>query len=101
MLHMIVATHSPEACPINVPDNMKKTLTANQQMTEVTKKLGVTISDAWVDGIAHTIFFLIEAPNAHVISQLMTELHYFDWNTITVHPVSKLQESLARYAQRK
>ena len=35
----------------------------------------------------HTFFFLVEAPNAHVIADLVTGLELFHWNTMELRPV--------------
>jgi hypothetical protein len=98
---MVTAIHGPETCAINVPANMQKYLSAEKQMAEVTKKLGINVQGIWLNAPGHTFYFLVEAPNAHVINQAMTELHFMDWNTITINPVITQQETMAWLAQRK
>ena len=48
---------------------------------------------------AHTIWFILDAPNAHVVNQMMAELKLMEWNTVMVHPVTTLQEAAALVAQ--
>jgi hypothetical protein len=96
MLHMVVITHGPETCAAWIPEVRQKSLSANQQRNEVFKKLGMNLEGSWVDPPSHTIFQLIDAPNAHVIQQAMTDLRTMEWNTVRIYPVITGQESIAR-----
>ncbi len=94
MLHMMVATHGPETCAAVVPAVAEIARTGFGQMAEASKKLGLTIQGVWSDMPGHTLYFLIEAPNAHVVSQLSREIHLMDWNTVVVNPVITLPEAI-------
>jgi hypothetical protein len=95
MLHMVVATHTPESCPMNDASLAKKVLAANQRTAEVGKKLGVTVQGSWTNMPAHIIFMLVDAPNAHVLNQMSIELELMKWNTAIIYPVSTMQEAMA------
>ena len=101
MLHMAVATHSPETCAAVVPEWRDKALSAFQRMGEVTKALGITAQGTWTNMPGHTIYFLLDAPNAHVVNQMFMELHLMDWNTVVVNPVTTLQQAIERVQQQK
>jgi hypothetical protein len=96
MLFMIVGTHTPQTCPAVVPELAKKVKASYQRMGEVSKKLGITEQGIWTDMPAHTIFTLVDAPNAHVLGQLAMELNLMEWNTSIVHPVIPLKEAMER-----
>ena len=101
MLHLVVATHSPETCAAVVPEWRDKALSAFQRMGEITKALGITPQGAWTNMPGHTTYFLLDAPNAHVVNQMAAELHLMDWNTVVVNPVMTLQEAMERVKQQK
>ena len=48
---------------------------------------------------AHTLYILIDAPNAHVVSQLFGDVHLMDWNTVGVNSVLTLQEAMGLLQQ--
>ena len=95
MLHMIVSSHSPETCPGVVPEIREKAKASFQKMGEVTKKLGITPQGGWLNGGGHIFFMLLDAPNAHVIEQMGSELGLGDWNTSTIYPVMTMEEAQA------
>jgi hypothetical protein len=93
MLHMLTAIHGPETCAMVIPEIREKSLTAFKRRDEVAKKLGITFQGAWTNMPNHTMYFLVDAPNAHVVNQMAMELHLMDWNTVTVSPLLTLEES--------
>jgi muconolactone delta-isomerase len=101
MLHMVVATHGPESCPVVAPDSMNKASSAIKRMGEVTKALGITVQGSWTNMPGHVMYFLLDAPNAHVVNQMAMELQLMDWNTVDVNPVITVQEAMTRLQQRK
>jgi len=92
MLHMVVANHGPDTCATVVPDVAEIASAGFRQITKVSKKLGITIEGAWTHMPGHVIYFLVEAPNAHVINQLCQDIHLMDWNTVVINPVTTLSE---------
>ncbi len=94
MLHMVVATHGPDTCAAVVPEVTEIAKAGFQQMGEAAKKLGITVQGTWTNMSAHTIYILVDAPNAHVVGQLSRDIHLMDWNTVVVNPVVILQEAM-------
>ena len=101
MLHMVVATHGPDTCPAVIPELRDKRLAASKRMDEVTKKLGITVQGGWVNMPGHILYFMVDAPNAHVVNQMMVDLQFMEWNTVVVNPVTTMQEATARLQPRK
>jgi hypothetical protein len=101
MLHMVVATHGPETCAAVVPAVAEKALSASTRMSEVTKALGITVQGAWTNMPGHTLYVLLDAPNAHVVNQMAVELHFMDWSTWVVNPVVTLQQATEKLQQQK
>jgi len=102
MLHLVVATHGPENCTAAHPEVRKKFQSrATKRRDEVAKALGITIQGAWTNMPGHTIYFLLDAPHAHAVHQMLTDLHIMDWNTVVVNPVIKLEEALEKIKHQK
>ena len=101
MLHMVIVTHGPDTCAVVVPESRDKYLSAMKRKDEVAKKLGITILGGWGNMPGHTMYFICDAPNAHVVNQMTAELQLMDWNTVVVSPVIALEEAQARLQQRK
>jgi hypothetical protein len=101
MLHMLVARHGPQTCPAAVPEFNDKALFALKERDKVAKKLGISIEGAWANMPAHILYYVCDAPNAHVVNQLAVELKLMDWSTVTVSPVITFGEVKARLQKRK
>ncbi len=99
MLHMVVANHGPDTCAAVVPEVTEMAKAGFQQTDEAAKKLGITVQGTWTNMTAHTMYILVDAPNAHVVSQLFRDIHLMDWNTVVVNPVLTLQEAMGSLQQ--
>ncbi len=94
MLHMVVLTHGPDTCAAAHAESGQMMRDAMNNMDEVSKKHGVAVQGAWIDPPGHIFYIVADAPNAHVINDLVTELKLFHWNTIVIHPVITLEEAI-------
>jgi|SRR3972149_7855655 len=92
MLYMVVSRHGPEICPMANPKAAEKMRYAIEHMNDVTKKLNIKVSGNWVDVPAHIIYMLVDANNAHDISQMVIELRIMEWNTVVINPVLPMAE---------
>ena len=67
-------------------------------------KLNINVQGWWVDPPGHVFYLLADAPHAHAVNGLMTELKLFHWNTVDVHPIIRMDEAMplaARYTTRR
>ncbi|MGB2694841.1 MAG: DUF3303 family protein [Dehalococcoidia bacterium] len=101
MLHMLIAEHGADSCPASHQDVREKYLPHMGRRDEVTKKLGVTIQGGWTDMPGHLIYMLVDAPNAHAVTEMAIELHLMDWNTVVVRPVITMEQATEKAASRK
>jgi hypothetical protein len=92
MLYMVISTHGPDTCPMGNPEAAKKMRYAMEHMNDVTKKLNIKVNGNWVYTTAHIIYMLVDANNAHDISQMAMELHMMEWNTVVINPVLPMAE---------
>ena len=94
MLHMVVITHGPDTCPASHPENREPSRYAHENIDQVAKKLSITVHGWWVDPPAHVFYILADAPNAHAVNTLVSDLRLFLWNTIDIHPVMTMAEAM-------
>ncbi|MEE9398892.1 MAG: DUF3303 family protein [Dehalococcoidales bacterium] len=94
MLHMVVMTHGPDTCAAADAGSGEMMRDAMSHMGEATKKHGVTVKGAWINPPGHIFWILAEAPNAHAVNDLVTELKLFHWNTIDIHPIITLEDAM-------
>jgi hypothetical protein len=59
-------------------------------MDEYAKARGMTIPHRWTNKLAHTIYFLVDAPDTQLVYQMFVDLHFTEWNTVVVNPVEEL-----------
>lgn len=85
MLHMVVVRHSAESCP-GRPGN-EAIHPCLLTMAELLTQRGVTTVGRWADPPAHVTYFVLDAPNAHVIQGVLMESGVFGHTTSEVRPV--------------
>jgi len=90
LLHMVTLRHGPETCPAAHPEFQEKCGTALGKFRAGSPETGVVVRNWWADTPGHFFYFLVEAPNAHVIGQLVTELELMHWSTLEIRPVVEI-----------
>ncbi len=68
---MIVNTHNPESCAFRGEEERQAFLDALDQFQARVRDHAVTIQGAWVSRVAHEIFILVDAPNAHAVEEVL------------------------------
>jgi muconolactone delta-isomerase len=91
---MVNLKHGPDTCAAAHPEQGEMARNAMDRMEAASKKHQVTVQGGWVDAPAHEFYILADAPNAHAINNLMTDLQFFLWNTVDIHPVVTLEEAM-------
>jgi len=94
MLHMVVLTHGPDTCAAANAEASDMARDAMARMEEVSNKFQCFVKGAWVDPPAHTFYIVADAPNAHVVNQVMEDLKFMLWNTVDIHPIVTLEEAM-------
>jgi len=93
MLRMVVMTHNPEAGPVGSETVRESAKIAMQKREQVMSKLDIREIGEWIDVPGHVAFLLVDAPNAHVITQMLAELGLLGWLTAAIHPVIDYREA--------
>ena len=99
MLHMVVMTHAPESCPFRSEGNDKAMGVAFARLLEVAEGRGARLEGAWANTASHRVFLLVDAPNAHVVDQLIEESGLVARGTTTVYSVTTMEDQLAGLAR--
>jgi hypothetical protein len=94
MLYMVIVTHSEDNCPL-VSKSVRNTGLASARREEIAKTLGITSKGSWTNLLSHTTYTVVDAPNAHAISQWLLENKILDWNKAVVEPVITREEVAA------
>ena len=94
MLHMIVMTHGPDTCAAANAEAAEMARAAQEQMNDVARKHQAEIKGAWVNPPRHVFYVVADAPNAHILINLVTELRFFHWNTVDIQPIITLEEAM-------
>lgn len=71
MLHMVIVRHTAESCP-GRPGN-EAVHPCLQAMSELLVQRGVKTVGRWADPPAHVNYLVLDAPNAHVIQEVLME----------------------------
>ena len=85
MLHMVIVRHSPESCP-GRPEN-EAIHPCLQSMAELLRQREVSTIGRWADPPAHLNYLVLDAPNAHVIQQVLMESGIFAHTATEVRPI--------------
>jgi muconolactone delta-isomerase len=94
MLHMIVMNHGPDTCAAVNAEAGEMAREAQKQMNDIALKHQVEIKGAWVNPPRHVFYVVADAPNAHVLIDLVTELRFFLWNTVDIQPILTLEDAM-------
>ncbi|HJP28220.1 MAG TPA: hypothetical protein QF694_05375 [Dehalococcoidia bacterium] len=88
MLYMAELKHSPETC-IAARDRSSSEMDAKQLrvLREIAAKHDATVVDGWSFPVGHQLWYVIDAPESHVVGDVFFESGAFRWNTITINPV--------------
>lgn len=73
MLHMLVNTHNAESCAFRSAGDEAALTPGFGNLGQVAQQRGASLQGSWVNTASHTVFALIDAPNAHVVDEVIRE----------------------------
>ncbi|MDH3397908.1 MAG: hypothetical protein OEM94_04235 [Acidimicrobiia bacterium] len=94
MLHMVVNTHSAESCAFRNEENKGKLTGGIGAMAEAAAAKGATLRDGWANMASHTVFALFEAPNAHVVDEVLRDAGLVGYTQSRVFAVETMETTL-------
>jgi hypothetical protein len=91
---MVVNTHSAESCAFRNEDNKEKLTGGLASMAEAAAAKGASLQGAWANMASHTIFALFEAPNSHVVDELLRETGLVGYTESRVYSVETMETAI-------
>jgi hypothetical protein len=97
MLYMVINTHSAESCAFRGEDEAEHLETAFDRFEKVAAEHGVARRGSWVNRPAHEVFVLVDAPDPHVIDEVLVGTGLVGRTTTRVLSVVALDDAVTPY----
>lgn len=95
MLHVAVNTHSEESCAFRGEPNRGALVGGFEKLQAIAGDHGATIHHIWTNMASHTVFFVIEAPDSHVVDRLFRDAGLVGRTTTRVYAVENFETAVA------
>jgi hypothetical protein len=92
MKHMVVNTHNAESCGFRSEEDGTVIGGAFEGFGKAAAEASISVDEFWVNRAAHTFFILLDAPNAHVIDEVLLKAGFVGRTHSEVFPVLTLQQ---------
>jgi hypothetical protein len=87
MLFMVELKHSPETCIAAREKNADLDAQQFRELREIAVKHDSRIVDGWSFPVGHQLWYVIDAPESHIVADVFFKSRAFRWNTVTINPV--------------
>ncbi len=94
MLHMLVNTHSEDSCAFRSEENREALVAAFPGLSTAAAAHGGEVAGTWVNMASHTVFVLIDAPNAHAVDEIVRDSGLIGYTTTTVYAVETMETAI-------
>jgi hypothetical protein len=94
----IYGTHTTEACPLFNEENKNLLLEVASTFEKDANAKGIKIISMYHSGLEHTFEWIVEAPGAHAIQDLMVETKVAKFNSTKIVPLRTTQ-NVVEYLQ--
>jgi len=87
----IYGTHTTDACPLFNEENKKLLLQVASTFEKDAELKGIKVLSMYHSGLEHTFEWIVEAPGAHAIQDLMVETKVAKFNATKIVPLRTTQ----------
>jgi len=94
MHYVLLATHSPETCPLSNSKTKELLLRIAPEMSNIAQKAGVTIVAGPFVSREHAVVTIVESDRAENVDQLLEESQLSLWNSVRVVPSLTMEEGI-------
>ncbi len=94
MLHLVENRHETADCPLRSDENRRALVPALEGLDGAAAEVGASVEGAWVNPAGHVMFFLIDAPSAHAVDELVRAAGLAGRTAIRTYPVVTLRSLL-------
>ncbi len=96
MLHVVVNTHPEESCAFRSAEKRAGLIQGLEQLDAAAAANEGSVVGAWAAMAAHTIFVVVDAPNAHAVDNIVRDAGLVGATTTRTYPVSTVGDLLDR-----
>ena len=97
-IYGIYGSHTTEACPLFNEENRKLLLQVASTFEKDANQKGIKVISMYHSGLEHTFEWIVEAPGAHVIQDLMVQTKVAKFNATKIVPLRTTQD-VVEYCQ--
>jgi hypothetical protein len=94
----IYGSHTTEACPLFNEENRKLLLEVASTFEKDANSKGINVLSMYHSGLEHTFEWIVEAPGAHAIQDLLVETKVAKFNATKIVPLRTTQ-NVVEYCQ--
>ena len=94
----IYGSHTTEACPLFNEENRKLLLQVASTFEKDANAKGIKVISMYHSGLEHTCEWVVEAPGAHTIQDLMVQTKVAKFNATKIVPLRTTQD-VVEYCQ--
>jgi hypothetical protein len=94
----IYGSHTTEACPLFNEENRKLLLQVASTFEKDANAKGIKVISMYHSGLEHTFEWIVEAPGAHAIQDLMVQTKVAKFNATKIVPLKTTQD-VVEYCQ--
>ena len=94
----IYGTHTTEACPLFNEENRKLLLQVASTFEKDAAAKGIKVLSMYHSGLEHTFEWIVEAPGAHGVQDLLVETKVAKFNATKIVPLRTTQ-NVVEYCQ--
>ena len=94
----IYGSHTAEACPLFNEENRKLLLQVASTFEKDANAKGIKVLSMYHSGLEHTFEWIVEAPGAHAVQDLMVETKVAKFNSTKIVPLRTTQD-VVEYCQ--
>ena len=91
---MVVATHNPETCAYASEKYRLLAVEGASKVADVAIEHGCVLQGAWANRASHTLYALMEGPNAHAVEEVLFKIRFPEWQTVRIDPVVDMGETI-------
>lgn len=97
-IYGIYGAHTTEACPLFNEENRKLLLEVASTFEKDAEQKGIKVLSMYHSGLEHTFEWIVEAPGAHAIQDLMVQTKVAKFNSTKIVPLRTTQD-VVEYCQ--
>jgi hypothetical protein len=84
---MVELKHEPENCFASQNQLSQVDSSALGDVGNIAEKRGARLVNGWAFPVGHQLWYVIDAPQSHIVADVFFEANAHKWNTVTINPV--------------